>query len=309
MPASNDAWTRWFLSACGVVVAVLAAIGALLVGMPAGSGPAVPLPAVSPAPPGPPLSVRFLDVGQGDATLITSPAGRTLLIDGGRSQADMERLILPALRATGNRAVDMLVVTHPDQDHIGGLPYLLESAPVGQVVLTGQVHTTRTYERLLTLLRDRRIPAIKARAGVRLDLDPDLDLAVLGPDDAAVAGDDTNNASVVIRLTYRDFVVVFTGDAEETEEETILRSGADVRAHVLKVAHHGSRSASGERWLQAVAPRVAIISAAAGNPYQHPHPQVLRRLQDTGATIYRTDHHGTVTVRSNGRTFQVFTER
>lgn len=308
MPA-NDTWTRSFRAACGVLVAILAAIGGLLAGMPPVAAPVTPPLPVSTAAPGPLLTVRFLDVGQGDATLITSPAGRTLLIDGGRSQADAERVILPALRATGNRALDMVVVTHPDQDHIGGLPYLLESVPVGQVVLTGQVHTTRTYERLLTLIRDRRIPAVKARQGVRLDLDPAVDVAVLAPDDAAVAGDDTNNASIVIRLTYRDFVALFTGDAEAIEEETILRSGVDVRAQVLKVAHHGSRSASGERWLQAVAPRIAVISAAGDNPYQHPHSQVLQRLQDTGVTIYRTDRHGTVTVSSNGRAYQVFTER
>jgi competence protein ComEC len=306
---SNDPWRRAFLAACGALIAILSAIGGLLAGMPSGAGPVTQPPPVSTASPGATLSVQFLDVGQGDATLITSPSGRTLLIDGGRSRDDVERVILPALRATGKRDLDMLVVTHPDQDHIGGLPYLLESVPVRQVALTGQVHTTRTYEQLLTSIRDQRIPAIKARQGVRLDLDPAIGLAVLGPDDAAVANDDTNNASVVIRMTYRDFAVLFTGDAETIEEENILASGADVHAQVLKVAHHGSRSASSERWLKAVSPRVAVISVSADNPYRHPHPYVLQRLQDTGVTIYRTDRHGTITVQSNGQTFQVFTER
>ena len=103
--------------------------------------------------------------------------------------------------------------------------------------------------------------------------------------------------------------MLLTGDAEEPEEKYILRSGADVRADVLKVAHHGSRTASSEAWLQSVAPQVAIISVASDSPYEHPHYEVLQRLQLRDVMIYRTDQHGTVTVRSNGRTYQVFTER
>jgi competence protein ComEC len=144
---------------------------------------------------------------------------------------------------------------------------------------------------------------------VTLELDPAIDLTILAPDDAAVAGDDTNNASIVIRLTYDDISILLTGDAEEPEEEYILHSGAGVRAHVLKVAHHGSRTASSEAWLQSVAPQVAIVSVASDSPYDHPHHEVLQRLQQRDVTIYRTDQHGTVTVRSDGRTYQVFTER
>jgi competence protein ComEC len=277
---------------------------------PVGLPPAVQPPGTS-APtlsPGQQLTVLFLDVGQGDAALVRSPAGRTLLIDGGDSQDDAARVILPALREWGCRQLDMLVITHPDQDHIGGLPYLVESFPVNQVVLTGQVHTTATYEQLLTLIRDKTIPAIKARRGGMLNLDAAVSLAILGPDNAAVERDDTNNASVVLRLTYGTVSILFTGDAEEPEEEAILANWPDVHAQVLKVAHHGSRSASSPAWLRAVSPEVAVISVAAGSPYTHPHPEVLNRLIQAGTTIYRTDQHGTVTVLSDGRAYQIFTE-
>jgi competence protein ComEC len=255
------------------------------------------------------LKVLFLDIGQGDATLIRSPGGRTMLIDGGNGASDADNVILPALQAWGSDRLDVMVITHPDQDHIGGLPRVVEAVPVGRVVLTGQVHTTQTYERLLTAIRDKKLPAVRARGGMSLDFDPSVTTAILGPTDALVESDDTNNASIVIRMAYGAVTFLFIGDAEETEEAVILNSGADVHAQILKVGHHGSRSSTSPDWLQAVSPQVGIISVGENNHYGHPHPEVLDWLSQFGVRVYRTDQHGTITIVTDGTTYEVSTER
>jgi competence protein ComEC len=256
-----------------------------------------------------PLTVMFLDIGQGDATLIRSPGGRTMLIDGGNGTSDADNVILPALQAWGSDRLDVMVITHPDQDHIGGLSRVIEAVPVGQVVLTGQVHTTQTYEHLLTAIRDKKLPAVRARGGMSLDFDPALVTAILGPTDALVESDDTNNASIVIRMTYSAVAFLFIGDAEETEESVILNSGADVHAQILKVGHHGSRNSTSPDWLQAVSPQVGIISVGKNNRYGHPHPEVLQWLSQFGVKVYRTDQQGTISIVTDGTTYEVSTER
>ncbi len=275
--------------------------------------PALPSPTgiIPPTAPtrGQPLTVMFLDIGQGDATLIHSPGGRTMLIDGGNGASDADNVILPALQAWGGDRLDVMVVTHPDQDHIGGLPRVIETVPVSQVVLTGQVHTTQTYERLLTAIRDKKLPAVRARGGMSLDFDPALTTSILGPTDALVESDDTNNASIVIRMTYGTVTFLFVGDAEETEEAVIMNSGADVHAQILKVGHHGSRNSTSLDWLQAVSPQVGVISVGENNRYGHPHPEVLELLSRFGVKVYRTDQQGTITVVTDGTTYQVSTER
>ena len=274
--------------------------------------PTTPPPTTTATPPpvtGGSLTVRFLDIGQGDATLIRSPGGRTMLIDGGNSTADADNVIMPALQAWGNDRLNVMVVTHPDQDHIGGLPRVIELAPVDQVVLTGQVHATKIYEKLLTAIRDKKLSAVRARGGMSADFDPALTTTILGPTDDLVKSDDTNDASVVIRMTYGTVSFLFIGDAEETEETVILNSGADVHAQILKVGHHGSRNSTSESWLRAVAPEVGVISVGADNRYGHPHPETLALLSQLGIKAYRTDQQGTITVVTDGTTYKVSTER
>jgi beta-lactamase superfamily II metal-dependent hydrolase len=233
-----------------------------------------------------------------------------MLIDGGNQASDADNVIVPALQAWGSDRLNVMVVTHPDQDHIGGLPRVIESVPVDQVVLTGQVHATKIYEQLLTAIRDKNLPAVRARGGMSLDFDPALTTAILGPTDALVQQtDDTNDASVVMRMTYGAVSFLFIGDAEETEETVILNSGADVHAQILKVGHHGSRNSTSENWLRAVSPEVGVILVGAGNRYGHPHPETLALLSQLGVKVYRTDQQGTVTVVTDGTTYQVSTER
>ena len=255
------------------------------------------------------LTVAFLDVGQGDSILIRSPNGQIMLIDGGRSVNLAQSVIIPQLQAWGAAQVDVLIPTHPDQDHISGLAGVLENYPVKTVALTGQVHTTQIYERLLTDIRDKNVSTIKVRTGTDIPFDSAVKLEVLGPDDEAVQRDDTNNASIVIKLTYGSTSFLFTGDAEFSEEKAILAHGFDVRSTVLKLGHHGSRTSTDEDWLKQVQPQLGIISAGKDNAYGHPHPEVIAALQQLGISYIRTDEHGTITVTSDGAQLHVTSEK
>jgi len=269
----------------------------------------IPTPA-PPPPTGGTLTVAFLDIGQGDSILIRSPNGMTMLIDGGNSDNDATQVILPKLSEWGADRLDVMVATHPDADHVGGLPEVLETFPVETVALTGQVHSTQIYERLLTDIRDLNIAAILTRTGTSIPFDPAVSVEVLGPDDEFVQDeDDRNNASIVIRLTYGSVSFMFTGDAEDAEEEAILASGADLRSAILKVGHHGSRSSTSEPFLAAVDPQIGMISASADNRYGHPHQEVLDQLEQAGVQIYRTDQNGTITITTDGSTIDVETDR
>lgn len=271
----------------------------------------------TPAQPSPPqggtLTVLFLDIGQGDSILVLSPGGHTMLIDGGNSSKDASEVIIPALHAHGHDRLDFLVATHPDQDHIGGLVTVIQKIPVSHAVLTGQEHTTQTYEAFLgeisRLVNAGQLTPIKARRGTSLDLDPALKVEVLAPGDDVVATRDTNNASIVIRLTYGAVSFLFTGDAEEDEETWILDRGSDVRAQILKVSHHGSKNGTSEAWLNAASPEVAVISVGAENRYGHPSSQVIERLARRKVKVYRTDQQGTITVTTDGSGYQVSTEK
>jgi competence protein ComEC len=266
-------------------------------------------PAVTVAPGQSPLKIAFLNVGQGDSILIQAPNGQTMLIDGGRSTNLANTVIIPKLREWGAQQVDVLIPTHPDADHIGGLVGVLESFPVKLAALTGQVHSTQIYERLLTNIRDKNIEALKVRTGTAIPFDPSVKIEVLAPDEEAVQSDDTNDASIVIKLTYGSTSFLLTGDAEMPENKAILDHGFDVRSTVLKLGHHGSHTSTNEDWLQHVQPQLGVISAGKDNSFGHPHPEVIAALKKLNIPYIRTDEHGTITVTSDGVAIHVTSEK
>jgi competence protein ComEC len=256
-----------------------------------------------------PLKIAFLDVGQGDSILIQAPNGQTMLIDGGRSTNLANTVIIPKLQEWGAKQVDVLIPTHPDQDHVAGLVGVLENFPVKLAALTGQVHSTQIYERLLANIRDKNVEALKVRTGTVIPFDPSVKIEVLGPDDDQVNSDDTNDASIVIRLTYGSTSFLLTGDAEMPANKAILDRGFDVRSTVLKLGHHGSRTSTNEDWLNRVQPQLGIISAGKDNSFGHPHPEVIAALEKLGIQYIRTDEHGTITVTSDGAAIHVTSEK
>ncbi|RJX22541.1 MAG: MBL fold metallo-hydrolase [Desulforudis sp.] len=262
------------------------------------------------APDGPPgpdgrLAVHFIDVGQGDAALVQTPSGGTVIIDGGDRAAGKK--VVEYLRKQGVDTIDVMVSTHPHADHIGGLITVLERFPVKKVVDPGVPHTTQTYEEYLTLLLKKDVEFIEGGHGMEIEVDPVITLEIYGP--VEVSEEDLNNSSIVIRLAYvnGDFSVLFTGDMMEEAEKTFCDLNVDVRSTVLKVGHHGSRASTSKEFLQRVSPEAAVISSGAGNSYGHPHPETLQRL--SGLSVYRTDRHGDVVIRSDGRTYKVWTSR
>lgn len=253
------------------------------------------------------LSVHFLDVGQGDSIAIQSPSGSWVLIDGGEEPAG-RKVVVPYLQSQGVERLEMVIITHPHSDHIGGLNPVLESISVGMVLADGQVHTSRTYERLLLTIDSLDIPFVLARRGQVYDLGGGAKLHILHPQEIAYS--DLNNNSVAARLVYGQVAFLFTADGEAEMEAEVLRSGQTLQSEVLKVGHHGSSTSTTKEFLQSVSPMLAVISVGAGNRYGHPAKEVVARLESFGAEVLRTDLEGTIVVTTDGvSTLTVTTKR
>jgi competence protein ComEC len=259
------------------------------------------------------LTVRFLAVGQGDATLVVSPAGETMLVDTG-DYADDGRYVLDALERHGIDRIDHLVTTHADADHVGGHAAVIEHLEtegegVGAVYDPGIVASTRTYEAYLDAVERHDVPLYRTRAGDDLPL-AGVETAVLAPPEEALAGRDRNENSLVLRLAYGERSVLLTGDVEAAAEGWLLdRYDGALDATVLKVGHHGSSSSTSDAFLGAVSPAVAVVSSAYDSEYGHPHEEVLARLADRSVPTFWTGTHGDVVVRTDGRRLTVATQR
>jgi len=244
----------------------------------------------------------FLDVGQGDCAYLRSPSGRVVLIDGGgtpgESPDDMVglRVVAPFLRREAVNRIDVMVLTHPHDDHVEGLIPVLRDFRVGMVLDSANPDGSESYQRFRAMVRARGIPYRRAVRGQVVDFGDGVRARVLHPPSVRLAGteDDVNDNSVVMRFTCGKYALLMTGDAGEDAESDILGSGASVRSDVLKVAHHGSESATSDDWLDSVQPRLAVISVSKGNPFGHPSGPVLKRLSARHVKIYRTDRNGAV---------------
>jgi beta-lactamase superfamily II metal-dependent hydrolase len=255
------------------------------------------------------LEIHALDVGQGDSFLIVTPEGKTVLIDAGPPEA--ADTVIEALSREGVKEIDLVVATHPHADHIGGMTKMLDAFPAKMFLDSGQPHSTRTYTRMLENIRKKGIRLVAAEAGQEFELDSGLSLHVLAPTKPFIQesqGSVLNANSVVLRLTYGDFSMLFTGDSEIETEEQLLSLYPALSAKVLKVAHHGSRYSTGSAFLKSVHPEVAVISCGADNEYGHPAQTTLNRLKKTGAELYRTDLQGEITIYTDGRSYHVETE-
>jgi competence protein ComEC len=254
------------------------------------------------------LHVTFLDVGQGDAIFIETPGGAQILIDGG----PVGNTLLSELGRQmpfWDRTLDVVVLTHPDADHLTGLVPVLERFDVRAVVAREQYHTTDLLDAWEVVLAAQEVVFIRGEAGDHMELSDGVTLDVLhpGPELVEVSEANINNDSIVLRLTYRDVAFLLPGDIEADVEQALVRSGVYLHSTVLKVPHHGSNTSSCRALLDAVNPQVAVISVGEDNPFGHPSEQVLERLDDT--LVYRTDQNGRVSIASDGHGLWIETER
>ncbi len=252
------------------------------------------------------LTLHFVDVGQGDAAVLRTPNGHFVVIDAGPRDERFDagaRRVVPLLEREGVAAIDVLVASHAHLDHVGGFGAVLASVPVGTVVEPAAPGADSTYREMLGFVGRSGAAWDAARRGERFSVDS-VDFTVLHPDTTWSGwGLDLNDDSVVLLVRYGAFRAIFMGDAGEAPE-AVLR-GRVGHVDLLKVGHHGSRTASGAAWLRELSPTVAILSVGSHNRYGHPAPEALQRLSAQHATIWRTDQEGTVTVTTDGRHVEV----
>ena len=248
------------------------------------------------------LTVTWLDVGQGDAAVIQC-GGQAMLIDGGKPEKSS--YIYAWLQQHGLRYLDVIVATHVDADHIGGLSGALNYASVGTAYCPVTTGTTETFQSFVKYLAQRGKQITVPTAGETFALGG-AQVQILGPLHRA---EDSNDNSIVLKVSFGATSFLFTGDAERAEEQDLLNAGVNLQSTVLKVGHHGSDTSTSYPFLRAVAPQYAVISVGAGNSYGHPTEAVLSRLRDAGVTTFRTDMQGEITAVSDGQTINFSTAK
>lgn len=248
------------------------------------------------------LTVTWLDVGQGDAAVIQC-GGQSMLIDGGKPEKSS--YIYAWLQQHGLSYLDVIVATHVDADHIGGLSGALNYASVGTAYCPETTGTTETFQSFVKYLAQRGKQITVPTAGESFALGG-AQVQILGPLHRA---EDSNDNSIVLKVSFGATSFLFTGDAERAEEQDLLNAGVNLQSTVLKVGHHGSDTSTSYPFLRAVAPQYAVISVGAGNSYGHPTEAVLSRLRDAGVTTFRTDTQGEITAVSDGQTINFSTAK
>ncbi len=268
------------------------------------------------------LRVTAIDVGQGDSTLIQTPGGRAILIDGGGASDERDsdesdvgvKIVVPFLHYLGINRLDVLILTHPHGDHVGGLSAVLRAQEVG-TILDGTTlpYPSPAYTEFLGLVHAKQIPYGWAVRGIRLDMGDGVHLHVLNPPAGAAYGsqaaygtgtDDAtiNNYSVGLLVEYGRTRFVLTGDAQTEAEHSMLDAHADLSCDVLKAGHHGAHNATGEAWLARLNPKLSVISCGRHNRFGHPAPATLARLAAHNVQTFRTDQQGAITFVSDGKT-------
>jgi competence protein ComEC len=253
------------------------------------------------------LAVHFIDVGQGDSIYIKTPNGEDILIDAGNKSKGKD--VVNYLKKQKVDDIEVMIATHPDADHIGGLDEVLYAFKVESVYAPKVSHTTQAYKDFLTAVKKEKLTIKTAKLDVTLPLkDKSIKAKFIGPVKEYKTSD-LNNWSAVLHINYNKTSFLFTGDAELQSEKDMIAKKVLSKVDVLKVGHHGAKETTTDAFLKAVQPKYAVISVGAKNSYKHPTNEVLNRLKNVKATVYRTDKHGSIVVSSDGKKISIKTEK
>ncbi|UCZ53940.1 MBL fold metallo-hydrolase [Bacillus shivajii] len=247
------------------------------------------------------LTVHFFDVGQGDATLFQGP-DFNILIDAGRHDRND---VVQYLQSVGTKHLDLVIGTHPHADHIGQVDKVIEALEVSEVWMSGDEHTTQTFERVIDAILQSDATYHEPRAGESFEVGS-LFIEVVNP--SHLTGD-FHEGSVSVRMHYGDTTFLFTGDAERQTEQKMINDGHDLSADIFQLGHHGSSTSNTNSFLEAVQPEIAIYSAGRDNQYGHPHTEVVERINNTGIPLYGTDIHGTIIITTDGTSYDIQTKQ
>ena len=248
------------------------------------------------------LTAHFIDVGQGDCTLIELPENKVMLIDAGEN--GKEGIVTRYIDSLDIKKIDYLVATHPHSDHIGGMEEVIEKYDIGAMYMPDAETVSATFENMLNAAEDKNLILDTAEAGKNI-----FEYSVVKADIISPAAgknyDNLNNSSAVVRIMCGEKSFLFMGDAEKQAELDILESGYEVYCDVLKVAHHGSYTSSEMSFLEKARPEYAVISCGAGNEYGHPHKTTLNSFKKIEAKVLRTDELGTIKIKTDGKKLAV----
>lgn len=249
------------------------------------------------------LEVCFFDVGQGEAILVNHFTGKQVLIDGGPDKEIKDEI--GKCQPFYDRTIETMILTHPHFDHLSGLNWVLTNYKVGKVFHLGKDHDSNTYKEFKKILEEKQIPTKTIEKSEKIDLKEGASLhnfTSFKVDNL----DNLNNASIVSKLTYGSSSMLFASDAEKELQKKLIKDDVDLKADILKIPHQGARDAAFEDFLKEVAPKTAVLSIGE-NPYGHPHQETLELYQNI--ELLRTDQEGTIRVFTNGKDWEIETER
>ncbi|RUT57200.1 MBL fold metallo-hydrolase [Clostridium botulinum] len=241
------------------------------------------------------LKVHYIDVGQGDSILVQTKDKNILIDAGTRKSSDS---LISYLKKQHIKKLDYVIATHPHEDHIGGMPKVIEEFEISNFYAPKKTANTKIFKDMILQLKKKNLKINVAKKGISLDLSNNSSLDFLAP--VKDNYENTNDSSAVVKLTHGNTKFLFTGDAEKTSEKDILNSNEDLSSNVLKVGHHGSHSSSSKEFLDKINPKIAIISCGKNNDYGHPHKETMKELNKRNIEVYRTDIDGNIVLTSDG---------